>query len=93
MTLAVAKNCKMMKQPDIDDVINKSKVSDMPQNFLKDSNISRSLYIPSFKSIQSVYLTHLPWQICLRKTPPELWGGCTPPLWGSTETTFHLSEN
>lgn len=33
MTLAVAKNSKMTKKSDIDDVINTSKMSDMPQNF------------------------------------------------------------
>ena len=38
MTLAVAKNCKMTKKSDIDDVINKSKMSDMPQNFFCDKN-------------------------------------------------------
>ena len=41
MTLPVAKNCKMTKKSDIDDVINPSKMSDMPQNFLSDSNVSR----------------------------------------------------
>ena len=30
MTLAVAKNCKMTKKYDIDDVINTSKMLDMP---------------------------------------------------------------
>ena len=33
MTLAVAKNCKMTKKSDIDDVINTSKMSDMPKTF------------------------------------------------------------
>ena len=33
MTLAVAKNCRMTKKSDIDDVIDTSKLSDMPQNF------------------------------------------------------------
>ena len=41
MTLAVAKNCKMTKESDIDDVVNTSKMVDMPQNFLNDSNVSR----------------------------------------------------
>ena len=41
MTLAVAKNCKMTKKSDIDDVINTSKMSAMPQNVLKDSDMSR----------------------------------------------------
>ena len=41
MTLPVAKKCKMTKKSDIDDVINPSKMSDMPQNFLSDSNVSR----------------------------------------------------
>ena len=36
MTLPVAKNCKMTNKFDIDDVINMSKMSDMPQNFLRD---------------------------------------------------------
>ena len=34
MTLPVAKNCKMTKKFDIDDVINPSKMSGIPQNFL-----------------------------------------------------------
>ena len=41
MTLSVAKNCKMMKKFDIDDVINTSKITDMPENLLSDSNVSR----------------------------------------------------
>ena len=41
MTLAAAKNWKMTKKSDIDDVMNTSKMSGMPQNFLKDSNMSR----------------------------------------------------
>ena len=45
MTLAVAKNCKMTKKSDIDGVINTSKMSDMPKNFLNDSNVSRELNI------------------------------------------------
>ena len=36
MTLAVAKNCKMTKKSNIDDVINTSKISDMPQNFFRN---------------------------------------------------------
>ena len=51
MTLPVAKKCKMTKKSDIDDVINPSKMSDMPQNFLSDSNVSRWLCMQSFKSI------------------------------------------
>ena len=39
MTLPVAKNCKMTKKSDIDGVINPSKMSDMPQNFLSDDLI------------------------------------------------------
>ena len=54
MTLAVAKNCKITKKSDIDDVINTSKMSGMPQNFLNDCNVSRTLCISNFKSIQSV---------------------------------------
>ena len=54
MTVAVAKNCKMTKKSDIDDVINASKMSD---NFLNNSKVSRGLYISSFKSIQSVQPT------------------------------------
>ena len=41
MTLAVAKNCKMMKKYDIDDVIDTSKMSDMPSSVLNDSYVSR----------------------------------------------------
>ena len=41
MTLAVAQKYKMMKKPDIDDVIDSSKMSDMSQNFFHDSNVSR----------------------------------------------------
>ena len=54
MTLAVAKNCKMTKKSVIDDIINTSIMSDMPKNFLHDSNVSRGLYIARFKSIQSI---------------------------------------
>ena len=50
MTLAVAKNCKMTKNSDTDDVINTSKISDIPQNFLNNLNVSRWSYISSFKS-------------------------------------------
>jgi len=45
---------KMTKKSDIDDVIDPSKMSDMPQNFLSDSNVSRWLCMQSFKSIRSV---------------------------------------
>ena len=38
MALAVAKNCIMTKKSDIDDIINTSKMSDMPKNFLNDLN-------------------------------------------------------
>ena len=34
--LAVAKNCKMAKKSDIDDVITTSKMWDMSQNFFRD---------------------------------------------------------
>ena len=44
----------MTRKSDIDDVINTSKISDMPKNFLKDSNVFRGLYTSSFKSIQSM---------------------------------------
>ena len=57
MTLAVAKNGNMMYKSGIDDVIDTSKISDMPQDFFDDSNVSILLYISSFKSIQSVYPT------------------------------------
>ena len=54
MILDVAKNCKITKKSDIDDVIDTSKITAMPQNFLNDFNVSRTLCISNFKSIQSV---------------------------------------
>ena len=39
--LAVAKSCKITKKSDIDDVLNTSKKSDMPQSFLNNFNVSR----------------------------------------------------
>ena len=34
MTLTLAKNCKVTWKSDIDDIMNTSKMLDMPQNFL-----------------------------------------------------------
>ena len=41
MTLDVAKNCKIKKKSDFDDVINTAKMSDMHQNFFNDSKVSK----------------------------------------------------
>ena len=41
MTLTVAKNCKMRKKSDIDDVINTSQMSEIPHNKFNDSEVSR----------------------------------------------------
>ena len=91
MTVAVAKNCKMTKKSDIDDVINTSKMSDMPQNFLNGPDVSNRLYISSFKSIKSVYST-CSGQYVWKNTSRFMWGWCTPSFWVATETTFHSSE-
>ena len=45
MKLAVAKNFKMAKKFDIDDVINTFKISDTTQDLLNDSKVSRGLHI------------------------------------------------
>ena len=60
MILAVAKNYKMTYKFDIDDVVNTSKMSDMPKNIFNDSNVSKGLYISSFKTIK---VFNLPWPI------------------------------
>ena len=77
MTLPVAKNCKMTKKSDIDDVINTSKMSDMRQNSYIDLNVL--LYCTYQISSPCKVITHLPWPIYLKKTPQDLSGGCTPP--------------
>ena len=90
MTLPVAKNCKMTKKSDIDDVINPSKMSDMPQNFFViRTRLSHCIYQVSspYKVFNLVAVANMS-----EKNNPRFMGGCTPPLWGATETTFHSSE-
>ena len=92
MTFAVAKNCKMTKKSDIDDVINTSKMSDMPQNifFLIRMCLDNCPYQVSnpYKVFNLVAVANM----CVKNTSRFMGGGCTPPLWGATETTFHSSE-
>ena len=40
MTLDVAKHFKMTLKPDLDDVINMSRMSDIARNFFNDFNVS-----------------------------------------------------
>ena len=63
----------MTLKSDTDDIINTSKLSDKPQNFFNDSNVSRFLYIQSLKAIRSVNL--LPETNMSEKTARNLGGG------------------
>ena len=82
MTLAVAKYCKMTKKSDIYDVLDTSKISDMPQNF-----------IPKCLDDDCTYQVSSPYEVfnllavadMSEKTPLDLWGD-------ATETTFTSSE-
>ena len=85
MTLPVAKNCKMTKKSDIDDAINPSKMSDMPQHFLSDSNVSRGLYMQSLSPYEVFNLLAVA-NMSEKNTSRFIWG--VHPLWGATETTF-----
>ena len=76
----------------IDDVINTSKIPDIPQNVFNNSYVSRWSYIQSFNSIQSVWLTvtnmhekHLRIHGRVAHTHTHI-------LWGTRETTFYSSE-
>ena len=79
----------MTKKSDIDDVINTSKMSDMPQNIsviitrLGDCTYQVSSPYNVFNLVAVANMSE--------KTPLDLWGVYTT-LWGATETTFHSSE-
>ena len=92
MTLALAKNCKMTKKSDIDDVINTSKMSDKTQKtfFVIRTRLGDCTYQVSnpYKVFHLVAVANMS-----EKTPQDLWGGVVHlPFWGAMESTFHSSE-
>ena len=89
LILAVANNGKMTWKSDIDDVINTSKMSDMPQNFFNASNISRILYISKLKFVQSVKPTYRGQNVWKNTSGFNEGDVHSLLLWGATEITFH----
>ena len=74
ITLAVANNCKMTWKSDIDDVMNTSKMSNLPQNFSNDSNVSKEFFISSpYKVFNLLAVANM-----FEKTPLDLCRVCTP---------------
>ena len=66
-------------------------MSNMPQNFFNDYNVSRC---GTYQVSSPCKVFNLLAVAMSDKTPLDLWGGVNPqpPLWGAMDTTFHSSE-
>ena len=70
-----------------------SKMKDMPENFFNDFNVSRGLYISSYQVVSPYKVFNLLAVANMsEKNTSRFMGGCTPLLWGATETIVHSSE-